>query len=223
MSATTDEGPVQLRSFGEVFRRGLIQRFPDRPDEGLFERVAREKRLPRPGPLVPTEPAQIAEWHRWLYRVWAAYPVWGYCSYFIGDHARPVLPRVLAEIGLGQLQGFVSDDPADAYAYGIPLPDAEDALAWGWAWVVAHAPAPHLVPLTRIRPQHGGPGMCFRLTRDPGAPLLFLCEATHQWWCPALARKGACLVDLAAWRWDVTPAKAARQMARLLGLGRAVP
>lgn len=223
MSEATQEPPPRLRPFRELWREGKIERFPDAPDEGLFDRVAREHRLPRPAVQLPAEPAQRAEMDRWLYRVWAAYPVWGYCSDFIGQHARPMLPRVVAEIGLGRLLGFVSDDPADAMAYGIPLPAPEDAMAWGWPWVVAHAAAPHLVPLVRVRPDAAAPGLCFRLTPAPGAPLLFVCEASHRWWCPALARKGAGLLDLAAWRWDVTPAKAARRLARLLGLGRAVP
>jgi hypothetical protein len=88
---------------------------------------------------------------------------------------------------------------------------------------VKHAPGPHLVPLVRQRPDCPAPGLCFRLTREADAPLIFLCEASHRWWCPALARKGACLVDLGAWRWEITPAKAARRIGRILGLGRLVP
>jgi hypothetical protein len=215
--------PVRLRSFGETLRAGLIETFPEPPDAGLFERVARQAQIAPPRVVLPVEPDQRAEADRYAYRVWGAYPAWGYCTTFIGEHARAVLPRVMAEIGLGALLGFVSDEPEDCYLAGITLPGPAHARAWGWAWVVKHAPGPHLVPLVRSRPECPAAGMCFRLTRDAEAPLIFFCEASHRWWCPALARKGACLVDLAAWRWDVTPAKAARRIGRVLGLGRLVP
>jgi hypothetical protein len=217
------EPPVRLRGFGETLRAGFIERFPEAPDDGLFQRVARQAGIAAPQVGLAADDEGRRTLDRYCYRVWGAYPAWGYCTVFLGEHCRPVLPRVLAEIGLGAMLGFVSDDIEDAFAFGITLPPPAHARAWGWPWVVKHAPRPHLVPLTRRMPGCPDPGLCFRLTREADAPLIFLGEGSHRWWCPALARKGACLVDLAAWRWDVTPAKAARRIGRILGLGRLVP
>ena len=50
---------------------------------------------------------------------------------------------------------------------------------------------------------------------------IFLDRATHEWVDPTHARAGHDLIELAAWSWRISEAKAAWRLARLCG--RAVP
>lgn len=181
--------------------------------DDLFVRTARQHRLEAPGILASAE-----AWEAYCRLVWARFPAWGYDATFIGEAAKPFLPRVLAQMGLGRLIGWISDDPVDAIIHGIRLPDrAED---WSWRWLVDHARGLALIPL---RDGPDASGMLFRLTPDPDAALLVLCRDRHDWRCPTLARQGEDLVELGAWRWDVGKAKSAYRIARLAGLQRAAP
>ena len=207
-----------LRDVHELMRTGKLRPHPPLPDDGMFEKVAA-----RAGLKPPTSLFDHDGWDRYVRQVWNAYPAWGYCSTFVGESARHLLPRVLAQIGVGRMIGRVSEAPFEAAVAGIPIPDAEDVLLWGWQWIVRHAPRPHLVPLAGAG--EFGLGMVFRLQPASAgeSPMLFLDEASHQWCCPALAREGASLVNLAAWRWGISDAKAAHRIARICGLQRPVP
>jgi hypothetical protein len=181
--------------------------------EPLFLRVERERGFKPPGFLATAEETMAH-----CRRVWAAFPAWGYDEFYVAEVARPLLPRILAQMNLGQAVGRVSDDTADCVIMGIEIPDADRARDWSWRWVLDHAPRLGLVPL------RGGSeyatGLMFKL---PEGDLLVFDQIAHDWRCPSLARVGDDLIALGEWRWSTTRAKAAWRIARLCGLQRPVP
>lgn len=189
---------------------------PPMPDEGTKERVRAGLREPYPR-LHDATPEAMGRWYR---AFWSAFPDWGFDAVYVGEVARDFLPRVLADMGVGPMIGRVHHDPMVALIAGATLPQLlATRPVVDWRDVLAALP-PQMVPLGGD-PEHA-PGLVFDLHAAP-SPALFLCEASHEWRCPALARSGACLVDLGAWRWNISAAKAAHRIARLCGLRRPVP
>lgn len=165
--------------------------------ESLFERVARDAPFRAP-PLLCTQ----AEWSVYCRKVWARFPAWGFDAAYLTEVARPFLPRIMAEMGFGRFCGFL----ADASGHGF----YSRAIAGDAAPTVA-------LPLFA-----DGRWRMFRL--EPNSPDFFaLDDWSHAWFCRSLARRGESLLDLGAWRWGVSEAKAAHRIARLCGIRRPVP
>ena len=193
-----------------------------RRSEALFERVAREDRLPPPPGLVLTPEAHMT----WCRKVWAAFPAWGYDETYVEEAARPHLPRVLAQIGLGKLVARVGSDTDVLLDLQGVLGLAErhvfergDHIWPDWRAVFRELPA---LLNAAAGKYHPSPIMRFRLAPEDRTPLLFN-DISHEWWCPRLNRQGDGLIQLGAWRWDISETKAAWRIAKLCGLERPVP
>lgn len=152
-----------------------------------------------PAPALPlTDPARaMTELRAWTARCAREAPAWAYDPEYVSARALDILPRVCAEIGTGEA------------ICALPRP------AW-WS-----------TPLdTAARARHGSAAfdddMHFMVFRaKPGSyAVLVIHRATGEWECPAATRRGDNLVDLAAWRWRLTPAKAAWRLSKLCGLRR---
>jgi hypothetical protein len=152
-----------------------------RPDETLFQRVAREHRVgPQPA-LFDTSAAGNA----------------AYDADYVSDAARPALVRVLADLGVVEVLGFVHQHARLIAGKGAPL--AAQPLDEYGRFMVAY------------------------LQRGEDRLLLGLDEWSFRWSCPSAGRGGRTLVDLGAWVWDCTESKAARRIAKLAGLAGPVP
>lgn len=147
----------------------------------------------RTPPVVTGKPE---DWDAHLRAAWSKLPAWGFDRGYVAELAADHLPRVLAQMGLGQLLGRVSPDAAAIVGKGAP-----------WA----------ALPM-----DPGGRWMLFRLEPD-SATLITLDSWAHAWRCPELDQFGADLIDLGAWRWATSPAKAAFRIARICGRARPVP
>lgn len=209
--------PIVVKDLFALAQQRVLPPLADPPGADLFARVARERGLRPPSGLF-----DHVAWNRYARQVYAAYPPWGWCPHYVAELARGHLPRICGAIGLGPLLGCVSEDPADAHAFGIAVPEAEEALLWSWRWLVAHAPrigaGDPLLPLAGE-----GEGLAFRLAPGGDAPLLILDRISGEWVCPALDREGVSLIELMAWRLEISHARAASRIARLCGVARPVP
>lgn len=159
----------------------------------LFERIAAEQRIRQPKPF-----AAWADWEAYCRRVWAKFPGWAWDSAYLTEAAREFLPRIMAEMGMGRMCGYLA--PAS----------------------ISHAIAGRGAPLATLPLYSDGRWMMFRLAPASDTYLAFD-EHSHAWRCPQLARAGADLVELGAWKWETTEARAARRIARLCGLERPAP
>lgn len=166
-------------------------------DDGdrLFCDVAQRHRIKPPPSIVF---CSEADWLAYCRSVWRHYPPWAYDSDYVEEAARDFLPRVLADMGVGTLIGgaeMAADTPILlAVTDAVLAADPERIHAW----------------------------LAFRI--EPAATdVLLLEDASHAWRCPALAARGEGLIELGAWRWRMSPARAAWRIARLSGLPRPVP
>jgi hypothetical protein len=125
----------------------------------------------------------------------------------VTSHALELLPRVLAELGCGKLVTMLPR-PRWWFAYRVP---EEVAARHGTRLqsLQESIPAILMVRLTATAP--GEP-------RD--TDILYIDQATGEWDCPDLCRCGDDLVALAAWRWGLSPTKAAWRLAKICGLPR---
>lgn len=162
--------------------------------ETLFQQVEHEHGMRAPSPIR----CSAAEWDAHCRKVWAKFPAWAFDEGYVAALARDHLPNVLAQMGIGPLLGRISD-PAHC-----------------------HAVAGRGAPLMALPTDPDGRWLLLRV--EPGsAHLLILDEAGHAWRCPSLARRGASVIELGAWRWGVSEAKAAHRIARICGQRRPVP
>lgn len=126
----------------------------------------------------------------------ASQPLWAFDPHFVAELATEHLPRVLGQMGLGPLLGRIHPAAKRIVGRGAPF---------------------CALPLDR-----SGRWMLLRL--EPDSPdLLALDEWSHAWRCPSLDQLGDDLIDLGAWRWDVSRAKAAFRIARACGRQSATP
>lgn len=148
--------------------------------------------------LPAINPARAAddEWTAHCRAVWAKGPPWGFDRGFVAELAAEHLPRVLAQMGVARMIGRLSPDTRRIVGRGAPLAAMPLDPAGRW--------------------------MLLRLA-EPQPELLALDSWSHAWRCPALDTIGHDLVDLGAWRWGVSAAKAAFRIARLCGAARPVP
>ncbi|MCL2427893.1 MAG: hypothetical protein FWD12_01510 [Alphaproteobacteria bacterium] len=138
------------------------------------------------------------EWLDYCRAVWRRYPRWGYVPDYVEEAARDFLPRVLADIGIGPMIGRreMRDDTQTLLAVTDAVLAADPGRVGEW--------------------------LAFRI--EPGAgDILLFDEASHVWHCPALSRRGDGLIELGAWRWGLSTAKAAWRIARLCGLRSPMP
>jgi hypothetical protein len=140
--------------------------------------------------------ADDEEWWRFCRTVWGKFPVWGYDRAFVAELAVDFLPRVLAQMGIGRFIGCIS-------------PDARAIVSRG-------------APLSALPLDPDGRWMMMRLQPDSPDKLL-LDSWSHAWRCPSLSRRGDDLIDLGAWLWNLSEAKAAFRIARLCGRKRPLP
>lgn len=147
------------------------------------------------GPTAPSPFATEADWTRFFQQRARALPAWHFDRELVAELAAQHLPRVLAQIGLGPLLGRVSPHARLIVGRGAPF---------------------GVLPL-----EGDGPWMMFRVAPD-ARELLVLHEESHAWRCPQLSQFGEDLVDLGAWRWGVSPSKAAFRISRMCGRARPV-
>jgi hypothetical protein len=147
-------------------------------------------------PLPDPVRAADDEWQGFCRAVWSAFPAWGYDRAFLAELAAQQLPRILAQMGVSRLIGRI--DPQARHIVGKGAPLATLPLCPDGRW------------------------MLLRL-EQPAPALLALDGWSHAWRCPVLSGRGNDLIDLGAWRWATTPAKAAFRIARLCGRRRPVP
>ncbi|CAB4126857.1 hypothetical protein UFOVP78_23 [uncultured Caudovirales phage] len=139
----------------------------------------------------------MTELRAWGARCGREAPAWAYDPEYVSGRALDILPRVCAEIGTGEA---ICTLPRPAW-WSTPMP-AEDRARHGAARFDAE---PHFI--------------VFRA--KPGSyAVLVIHRSTGEWECPAATRRGENLVELAAWRWRTTPAKAAWRLGKLCGLRR---
>jgi hypothetical protein len=152
-----------------------------------------------PPPPSPFEPD--ARWRDWRRTRRERLPGWAFDADWLTSHALEALPRVLKALGCGKPVAYL---PRPEWWFAPDLP--------------AEAVARHgLNPLPDLEP-------VIELPLEPGSDTrLFVDMNLGGWDCPNLCRRGDDLVSLAAWRWGLTPAKAAWELARTLGLGRPTP
>lgn len=185
--------------------------------EVLCLRIARERRIPPPALAATLE--QPAELDRWARRVWQAFPGWGFDAAFLDEQVRGMLPRALAIIGLGRARARIGRG-FDVLAMLEPAvlgarPYGQRANWPRWREMMEAWPA-----LGARDPR--GEVLRFDLTPGDETPLL-LHPVSLEWDCAALARRGDGIVALAAWRWELSEAKAAWRFARRWGLERPYP
>lgn len=136
------------------------------------------------------------DWVDFVRAVWGNAPKWAFSPPAVRHAAQALLPRVLAQMGLGPRIGCVSEDALAIAGPGAPyscLPLVADA---DW--------------------------MLFRIAlTEPD--LILIEDVGHRWRCPSLARQGADLIELGAWLWGVSEGKAAFRIARLCGLKQPTP
>lgn len=161
----------------------------------LAQRKPQGQHVRSPGGAPPLA-AQGDDWLHRYRQACAALPPWGFDRAFVAELAAEHLPRVLAHIGLGKLLGRIS-------------PDAKRIVGRN-------------APFCALPLDPGGRWMLFRI--EPGSTdLLALDSWSHAWRCPSLDQLGADLVDLGAWRWGISDAKAAFRIARICGHPRPAP
>lgn len=166
------------------------------PRTDWFQRTAAEKGIRAPRSILAITDADREEWDRYHRDVWRAAPPYAFCPHFIHALAEDHLPRVLGQMGIGQMLGRIS-------------PDAHRIVGRG-------------APFCALPRDPDGRWMMFRLTPD-SADILALDDWTHAWRCPSLDQLGSDLIDLGAWRWGISAGKAAFRIARLCGRARPVP
>ena len=183
--------------------------------ETLFHRVAREARIAAPPLLAPAE-----DYDRFCRAVYARFPAWGYDSDYLDIVCATQLPRALALLGVGRAirRTGTTDEVLDMLAADLLAPSMPGyPRRWrDWREVM------DVLPSLRDRWHPGSDIIAFAIAPDDARPLL-LHTLSLQWDCPALSRRGDGLVELGAWRWGVSPAKAAWRLARRLGLERPYP
>ena len=157
-----------------------------------FFAIARQHRLRAPDVFRATED----EWAAYCRPVWSRFPAWGFDRDFVAELARDHLPRILGQMGIGQMLGRIS-------------PDARRIVGRGASFAA-------------LPRDPDGRWIMFRLEPD-SLDILALDEGHHAWRCPSLDQLGNDLIDLGAWRWGISAGKAAFRIARLCGRTRPVP
>jgi hypothetical protein len=150
---------------------------------------------PPPSPFAPD--AEWAAWHRARRK---AVPPWFADRAYVTGYALEYLPRVTAALGFGQAMAAL---PRPRWWFSLSLPDA-------------------VVAFHGTRSEDCRPVLAVRLTEDSD-DLLFIDRATGEWDVPNLCCGGEDMVALAAWRWDLSPTKAAWRLAKTCGLRRPMP
>jgi hypothetical protein len=150
---------------------------------------------PKPSPFAPD-----AEWTAWHRARRKAVPPWYVDRGYVNGYALEYLPRVTAALDLGEA---VAALPRPRWWFSLTLPD-------------------HLAGLHGTRLEGARPTLALRLTADSD-DLLFIDRATGEWDVPNLCRGGEDLVELVAWRLDLSPTKAGWRIAKICGLRRPLP